>query len=763
MRLTLRTLLAYADDILEPAQAREIGQKLQESEVARELLQRIKDVMRRRRLGAPDVSGPDMGLDPNTVAEYLDNTLSPTSVADVERICLESDLHLAEVAASHQILTLVLGEAVNVPEERRERAYALGPLTKAPQLEAAEQPAAKSQPESSKFESQLPDYLREDYERRNAPLRKALPFLVVGGVACLWFALVYFDPSLNPFGRPAANPGGEQVAANGEEGTPESDENGGNPGDGGRGPEAGGNDGAGTQVGGVGGNNIGSGEPATTEVGGGENPMDGLPPVAGINPPPPDDEPGTGNTPPVEVAGAPGGTKPPAGVGENVPVPPREGEVKPEPPAAPMPEPTSLIYEAISGVLVHTVEEQETIEDEEVTVTNWKLLPKRSVIHAGEGLACPEPFESSLVVPRLLKIEMLGGSRLRARATPEGAVASFELERGRVVVERTGGDPRQPVDCEFVVHGRRYALRLDASSRCGIAVDSTDRNGFPLGPTGYEEPFDPTSRPAALYVVKGQCQLVALDLPPRGDGEAGQNDGRSVLLRQPNYAVSLMPDEWPLEAPGAVPLLPMPAAPVMPDWLAGGRRILSSALRQARIQFEREFGLADTVQHSIEPIVKDDDPDISMYAVRTMDLIGAEDALVNALAMAPHAEARQAAVVGLRTWMTGQSPKEVAARLRTEFPRYFPEQTAEDVYRLLWGFDAEDARNPVTSQLLVGWLNDEEEAIRHLAFFHVRRLTGRDFDYQPHARTDVRESSVGRWLRFVNETGALLPPEPVAP
>ena len=50
MRLTLRTLLAYLDDTLEPAQARLIGQKVAESDAAQELVARIKQVTRRRRL-----------------------------------------------------------------------------------------------------------------------------------------------------------------------------------------------------------------------------------------------------------------------------------------------------------------------------------------------------------------------------------------------------------------------------------------------------------------------------------------------------------------------------------------------------------------------------------------------------------------------------------------------------------------------------------------------------------------------------------------
>src|SRR5579872_4534014 len=77
MRLTLRTLLAYLDDILEPSQAKEIGDKVNESSFASSLVSRIREVMRRRRLTAPTVSGPGVGIDPNTIAEYLDNTLPP--------------------------------------------------------------------------------------------------------------------------------------------------------------------------------------------------------------------------------------------------------------------------------------------------------------------------------------------------------------------------------------------------------------------------------------------------------------------------------------------------------------------------------------------------------------------------------------------------------------------------------------------------------------------------------------------------------------
>src|SRR5436305_4849075 len=124
MRLTLRTLLAYVDDTLPSDQAREIGQKVAESHVAQELMERIKKVTRRRGLTVPPAAGPDR-MDANTVAEYLDNDLPSDRVAEVEELALNSDVHLAEIAACHQILTLVLGEPAHVPPTARERMYGL--------------------------------------------------------------------------------------------------------------------------------------------------------------------------------------------------------------------------------------------------------------------------------------------------------------------------------------------------------------------------------------------------------------------------------------------------------------------------------------------------------------------------------------------------------------------------------------------------------------------------------------------------------------
>jgi hypothetical protein len=114
LRLTLRTLLSYLDDTLEPSQATALGQKLAESEQAQEIVERMRNVIRRRRLTVPPAASR---MDPNTIAEYLDNEISPEQAEELERICLASDVHLAEVAACHQTLSLILGDPTEVPPD----------------------------------------------------------------------------------------------------------------------------------------------------------------------------------------------------------------------------------------------------------------------------------------------------------------------------------------------------------------------------------------------------------------------------------------------------------------------------------------------------------------------------------------------------------------------------------------------------------------------------------------------------------------------
>jgi hypothetical protein len=239
MRLTLRTLLAYMDDILDPADHEELGKKIEASDFAAELIHRSRDTVRRLRLGAPevlageddDVLNPDPASDANTVAEYLDNTLPPEHVAEFERVCLDSgtvaDMHLAEVTSCHHVLTMVLGEPAEIEPNVRRRMYELperieageklriesahppvanaapapapapvAPVMAQPVMSA---PAAKVQPAPTAAPTVLPDYLRVAADRRRRGRRFAtLAALFLIGCGAAYLISGHFEDAKMP-------------------------------------------------------------------------------------------------------------------------------------------------------------------------------------------------------------------------------------------------------------------------------------------------------------------------------------------------------------------------------------------------------------------------------------------------------------------------------------------------------------------------------------------------------------------------------------
>jgi|GEM_PF-2166257 len=98
MRLTLRTLLGWIDGVLPPDKQELIGERVPGSELAMGLCARI------RRAVAEGTDRPGIDGDPNLVAEYLDNTLATADLPAFEKLCIESEPHLVDVASCHNML-----------------------------------------------------------------------------------------------------------------------------------------------------------------------------------------------------------------------------------------------------------------------------------------------------------------------------------------------------------------------------------------------------------------------------------------------------------------------------------------------------------------------------------------------------------------------------------------------------------------------------------------------------------------------------------
>ena len=134
MRLTLRTLLAWMDDVLPPDDRAALGDKVAASPVARQLVDRIRATVAQPGLPAPRLDGRGLAADADSVARYLDNSLPADQLEAFERICLESDAHLAEVAGCHRILAQLRADPTGLP--------ALDAAGRARVLAALKQPAA---------------------------------------------------------------------------------------------------------------------------------------------------------------------------------------------------------------------------------------------------------------------------------------------------------------------------------------------------------------------------------------------------------------------------------------------------------------------------------------------------------------------------------------------------------------------------------------------------------------------------------------------
>jgi hypothetical protein len=125
MRLTLRTLLALRDGVLDRNAAVELQQRLQQSGTAQAIAYRIDAVVGDRKLNPLAVDERATGLDANDVAQFLDGTMQPDRVPGMERKCLDHNALLAEIAAVHQVLSRAMHEPVTIHPSLRTRLYGL--------------------------------------------------------------------------------------------------------------------------------------------------------------------------------------------------------------------------------------------------------------------------------------------------------------------------------------------------------------------------------------------------------------------------------------------------------------------------------------------------------------------------------------------------------------------------------------------------------------------------------------------------------------
>ncbi|MBC8117629.1 MAG: hypothetical protein H7062_24825 [Candidatus Saccharimonas sp.] len=722
MRLTLRTLLAYLDDVLEPSQTKLMGQKIQESPVAGVLVSRIREVMRRRRLLSPDVSGSHVGIDPNIVAQYLDNTLPPEQVADVERVLLSSDELLAEVAACHQVLTLVLGEPCEVSESSRERLYALGPVAPSDQLhvedaaptlasvnEAAPATTSVQAAEASaqvtvlrvETPTELPEYLRP-----HPWSQRVVPTAIIALLVLVCVGLLISDPSfLTGVSKAKHELAKSSRDSNSENGSMNAADLANEP----------------------------ATQPETDAVATAKaNPNSA--PITRLDPAPPPDEPDT------PVAVTPKSSKPASATDTT----PKAGspadalaaaKAKPTIPAAPEPglpvpsEPKPVV--ATPVVPVEYTSTEGVVLRFDAAKGHWFLVPRQSELKVGELLASLEPYEANLSFDQgSLRATIIGDSMVRVIGATDMAPTGLDLRRGRVILQGSRKEAQQPAALAIVVGQDIWKLELLSSETvCAIEI-------MPREPSRFEKLHDANWYVGTLYVLAGSAKWTS------ALGKSLEVADRTGFPIAPERGVA---------AAKTVPI----SFPSPPDWSDTQKRKLAPLRRYAGL-FEKKFGLDDQADQTLQALITDDNANISGLAARGLTLTDSYAATVQALSLCKNEEGRFAARDGLHLWLPMAA--EHGPLLQKELETNFPPADAEAVYRLLWGFTREDGRDKVSSLQLVGWLRSQNQTVRELAYHWIAELTKpRKWDYRAtESNPGRRESAVRRIETLIEKDGALI-------
>ncbi|MFM8951581.1 MAG: hypothetical protein ACKOOF_00730 [Planctomycetaceae bacterium] len=738
MRLTLRTLLAWMDGVLPAESAGQLAEKVAGSAVAQTLANRIRDVATRPAIAAAPPEGRGLAADPNAAAEFLDNVLPAERLAAFERVCIESDMQLAEVADCHRLLAdLTAGRAVvggidaSLAERLRAIALSERAAPAAPPTGRAPLDSGAMLPEGSFADTVFVSPASGD--------RAIMPAASAGTVTRAWLlagsAAAVLICLLGVLGWSLAGGGRREVAVRVPaavapplvgESLPEEPAN----------PAAGAEAPA-----------VAGAPPAVT--------VDG-PPVESAAPaaPSPADAPSIAvpeSSPDPERAAASSAEQPPATGPPPMAIAPRvpQGEAlaiaaapTPAVPVVPQPTPEQPASPPAAGETPPAV-----VAGPFVLLVGAGAAPQQSLVWQARAAAAEIPLPAELVSPPFSQPELVVG-RLRIRFGPGTRAAVMPDADGTVRLE--------------VLFGRAIVVAEDPGARLGIsAAGLVGRVGDGLEASlGVEVALDrePGSDPAVVAATRRARLVSAGDIEWEQTAEDGGPPQQLLRGFDPAGRVpagTLV--EWS-SANADTAMATRVAA--LPGWVAGSADI-EAAERQAAVALASRLPADGPVQPALERLAADPRGEQRVLAAATLALLGDYAEAVRQLS----AEDRG------RELYAGQWSKlesltvppalargaNAAARLAKAFADHAPAGTAESLTRLALGFSPTDLAAGADAWL-VDALEDRHLVVRRYAFQRLTELVNPAavdrLRYRPDGRPEQRREGV-EWWRRQQEEGRL--------
>ena len=735
MRLTLRTLLAYLDNVLDPADAEQLGAKIRDSEFATGLKQRIQSIIVKPRMGAPKLDAKGLTGDANNVAEYLDSSLPPDRVGDFERVCLESDVTLAEAAACHQILTLVLGKPADVPVGLRERMYALNmepTVAVASAVSTSTTPAGvhKPPPAPPPTEAELPtpppvkpplevpDYLRTGRSSFWPALAVVAAILLLG--VGLLRAMGPFD-STHPLARTLGFGGTEVVEAPPTEPTPPVITPAPTPLDDQRDP-------AETDTvppvppAPIERSDAIPPEPATPQDDALPIQPDDLPPMPAADAVPPAER-----APPVRPASPDnlpndpaviGSATPPAGRPDTLPP-----EAMPDEAAAPAVEPRDTPPPPPATADVgRFVSDEHVLARYDATNRIWTRAAPRSLLTAGERLVALPMYRPQLALASGAQLTLVGESAI-VLAPPREGRSVVLVDYGRLLVDSVGMAGSQ---IEFNLTGLKGVATLsDPDSSLAIEV----RPYLPPG-SDPENPATPAIPVVDLFATRG-----------------------SVVWQEEGHEPVVIPTNFGRTYIGSTP--PATSGPFKaPEW--SDSRSVSSLDRDTALAMEELLSVEKPLTVSLQEQMQDRRAEIRALAARSLVALDQFEPIIKDLGDNRQYSFWFSELDTLREAIA-RGP-ETAAGVREAIARIRPE-VAESLYRLLWGYSPEQLARGEDQQL-VKFLESPDMDIRVVTFDNLRRITGVLLLYRPERRVEQNKLAIQKWKERLKEGGIVYKVQP---
>jgi len=718
MRLTLRTLLAWMDGVLPPDAAGQMAEKVAGSAVAQTLASRIRDIVTRPTVAAAPAEGRGLAADPNSAAEFLDNVLPADRLTEFERVCIESDMQLAEVADCHRLLAdLTAGRAafgqVDVSlAERLRSIVASEPVT------AADAPAAEAAFADTVFVSPAFGGPSPPSPARVATRPAVRAWLLAGLAAAILVGLVgVLGWSLIRGGRrevavqppPAVEPPAVEppvVDPRGEEPRGE-DPRGEEP------PAAAAaarpTPAAATTV-------AVAAPPAAAAV--------GTPPAAVEEPADP-----PAGLPPhgVNAARVPQGealaiaANPVAAV---VAVPQSAPEQAPAPPAG-----AGTVAGVVAGPFVLLVS---------------TAVPPQPLVWLARRATAAISLPAELVSPPFSQPELVIG-RLRIRFAPNTRAAVLAEADGRVRLD--------------VLFGRAVVVADDPTAELGITAAGLVgrvREGFDA-PVGVEVILDRGPGSDPVTAVRRARLVSAGGMTWEQTTEAGGPAEKPLRGFDPEGRIpagTLV--EWSSATADAVVATRVAS---VPDWLARGFDVdVEAADRQAATGLAARLPAAEPAAAALRRLAQDPRGEQRVLAAATLALLGDYDEAVRQLAAEDRGRelyaGQWAKLESLTVPLALARGANAATRLAKAFAEHAPAGTADSLVRLARGFSPTDLAAGADAWLVEA-LDDPHLVVRRYAFQRLTELvnpTAVDrIRYRPDGRPEQRRAGVEWWRRRQQE------------